>query len=60
MHLMDDNTGEERQAIEGVLQALLNVRYKFVTVNELQELLGEKLTLIRKFPLYKSIGNRFA
>ncbi|MEG6510755.1 polysaccharide deacetylase family protein [Desulforamulus ruminis] len=38
MHPMYDDTGKELQAIEGVLQALSNVGYTFVTVNELQEL----------------------
>ena len=38
MHPMYDDTGNELQAIEGVLQALSNEGYTFVTVNELQEL----------------------
>ena len=38
MHPMYDDTGEELQAIEGILQALLKEGYTFVTVNELQEL----------------------
>ncbi|KAB8125643.1 polysaccharide deacetylase family protein [Gracilibacillus oryzae] len=38
MHPMYDNTGKELQAIEGVLQELINKGYTFVTVNELQEL----------------------
>jgi peptidoglycan-N-acetylglucosamine deacetylase len=38
MHPMYDETGNELQAIEGVLRALSKQGYKFVTVNELQEL----------------------
>lgn len=38
MHPMYDDTGKELQAIEGVLQALSNEGYTFVTVNELQDL----------------------
>jgi peptidoglycan-N-acetylglucosamine deacetylase len=38
MHPMYDQTGEELQAIEEILQKLTNDGYKFVTVNELQEL----------------------
>ena len=37
MHPMYDDTGNELQAIEGVLQALTDEGYTFVTVNELQE-----------------------
>ena len=37
MHPMYDDTGNELQAIEGVLQALSNEGYPFVTVNKLQE-----------------------
>jgi peptidoglycan/xylan/chitin deacetylase (PgdA/CDA1 family) len=37
MHPMYDDTGNELQAIEGVLQALSNGGYTFVTVNKLQE-----------------------
>jgi peptidoglycan-N-acetylglucosamine deacetylase len=37
MHPMYDDTGNEIQAIEGVLQALSNEGYTFVTVNKLQE-----------------------
>jgi peptidoglycan-N-acetylglucosamine deacetylase len=37
MHPMYDDTGKELQAIEGVLQALSNEGYTFVTVNKLQE-----------------------
>ena len=37
MHPMYDDTGNELQAIEGVLQALSNEGYTFVTVNKLQE-----------------------
>lgn len=37
MHPMYDDTGKELQAIEGILQALVNEGYTFVTVNELQE-----------------------
>lgn len=38
MHPMYDDSGNELQAIEGILQALTNEGYTFVTVNELQEL----------------------
>jgi peptidoglycan-N-acetylglucosamine deacetylase len=38
MHPMYDETDKELQAIEGVLLALSNEGYTFVTVNELQEL----------------------
>ncbi|SHK32573.1 polysaccharide deacetylase family protein [Desulforamulus aeronauticus] len=38
MHPMYDDTGQELQAIEEVLQTLSNEGYKFVTVNELQDL----------------------
>ncbi|OZI10483.1 polysaccharide deacetylase [Bacillaceae bacterium SAS-127] len=38
MHAMYNDTGKELQAIEGVLQALLNEGYTFVTVDELQSL----------------------
>ncbi|MGE7767544.1 polysaccharide deacetylase family protein [Peribacillus sp. NPDC096540] len=38
MHPMYDDTGKELQAIEGVIKLLSNEGYKFVTVNELQEL----------------------
>lgn len=38
MHPMYDDSGNELQAIEGILQALTNEGYSFVTVNELQEL----------------------
>lgn len=38
MHPMYDKTGEELLAIEGILQALSNEGYRFVTVDELQEL----------------------
>jgi peptidoglycan-N-acetylglucosamine deacetylase len=38
LHPMYDETDQELQAIEGVLQALSNEGYTFVTVNELQEL----------------------
>lgn len=37
MHPMYDDTGNELQAIEGVLQALSNEGYTFVSVNKLQE-----------------------
>jgi chitin deacetylase len=37
MHPMYDDTDNELQAIEGVLQALSNEGYQFVTVNKLQE-----------------------
>ncbi len=38
MHPMYDDTGNELQAIEGILQALTNDGYSFVTVNELKTL----------------------
>ncbi len=38
MHAMYDDTGKELQAVEGILQALLNEGYTFVTVDELQNL----------------------
>jgi peptidoglycan-N-acetylglucosamine deacetylase len=38
MHPMYDQTGDSLQAIEEILQKLTNDGYKFVTVNELQEL----------------------
>ncbi len=37
LHPMYDNTGEEFQAIEGILQELTKEGYSFVTVDELQE-----------------------
>jgi peptidoglycan-N-acetylglucosamine deacetylase len=37
MHPMYDQTGEELKAIEGILKALTDQGYTFVTVNELQE-----------------------
>ena len=37
MHPMYDDTGNELQAIEGVLQALSNEGYTFLSVNKLQE-----------------------
>ncbi len=37
LHPMHDNTGEEFQAIEGILQELTKEGYSFVTVDELQE-----------------------
>ena len=37
MHPMYDETGTELEAIEGILQALSNEGYTFVTVNELQD-----------------------
>lgn len=37
MHPMYDQTGEELKAIEGILQALSEEGYTFVTVNELQK-----------------------
>lgn len=42
MHPMYDQTGEELKAIEGVLKTLTEEGYTFVTVNELQQLDGEK------------------
>lgn len=41
MHPMYDQTGEELKAIEGVLKALTEEGYTFVTVNELQQLGGK-------------------
>lgn len=38
LHPMNDQTGGEIQVIEGILQELTNQGYKFVTVDELQEL----------------------
>ncbi|MEM1504784.1 polysaccharide deacetylase family protein [Domibacillus sp. 8LH] len=38
LHPMYDGNGEELQTIEGILEALSDKGYKFVTVNELQEL----------------------
>ncbi|WP_163103425.1 polysaccharide deacetylase family protein [Peribacillus alkalitolerans] len=38
MHPMQDQTGDELQAIEEILQELTNEGYSFVTVDELQEL----------------------
>lgn len=38
IHPMYDQTGAELQTIEGILQELTNEGYRFVTVNELQEL----------------------
>lgn len=38
LHPMYDDIGKELQTIEGILKALSNEGYKFVTVNELQEL----------------------
>jgi len=38
LHPMYDDIGKELQTIEGILKALSNEEYKFVTVNELQEL----------------------
>lgn len=43
LHPMYDQTGEEMQAIEDILRELTNEGYKFVTVDELQELWGKKL-----------------
>lgn len=42
MHPMYDQTGEELKAIEGVLKTLMEEGYTFVTVNELQQLGGNK------------------
>lgn len=42
MHPMYDDIAKELQTIEGVLQALSNEGYTFVTVNELQELKVDK------------------
>jgi peptidoglycan-N-acetylglucosamine deacetylase len=38
MHPMYDDTGNELRAIEGILKELTEEGYKFVTVNELQEI----------------------
>jgi peptidoglycan-N-acetylglucosamine deacetylase len=38
LHPMYDQTGGEIQAIEGILRELTEEGYKFVTVDELQEL----------------------
>ncbi|WP_373906671.1 polysaccharide deacetylase family protein [Ureibacillus sinduriensis] len=38
LHPMYDQTGEAMQAIEYILRELTNKGYKFVTVDELQEL----------------------
>jgi peptidoglycan/xylan/chitin deacetylase (PgdA/CDA1 family) len=42
IHPMYDSSGEELKTIEGILQALSDKGYKFVTVNELQELKAHK------------------
>ncbi|MFZ7946378.1 MULTISPECIES: polysaccharide deacetylase family protein [Bacillaceae] len=42
LHPMYDQTGEELKTIEGILQALTEEGYNFVTVNELQDLDGRK------------------
>jgi len=42
MHPMYDETGEEIRAIEGILKTLTEEGYTFITVNELQELTGDK------------------
>lgn len=42
IHPMYDSTGKELKTIEGILQALSDKGYKFVTVNELQELKAHK------------------
>lgn len=39
MHPMYDKTGNELQAIEGILQVLIEAGYTFVTVDELQEMM---------------------
>ena len=58
IHPMYDKTGEEVKTIKGILQSLSNKGYKFVTVNELQEMnewfglesrLSSKLFLILKY-----------
>ncbi|WML38055.1 polysaccharide deacetylase family protein [Neobacillus sp. OS1-2] len=41
IHPMYDKTGEELKTIEGVLKALTDEGYRFVTVNELQKLAGD-------------------
>ncbi|MBT2655785.1 polysaccharide deacetylase family protein [Bacillus sp. ISL-18] len=38
IHPMYDKSGEEQKTIKGILQTLSNKGYKFVTVNELQEM----------------------
>jgi peptidoglycan-N-acetylglucosamine deacetylase len=38
IHAMYDDTGEELKTIKGILQSLSKEGYKFITVNELQEL----------------------
>ena len=38
IHPMYDRTGEELKTIEGILKALSDIGYQFLTVNELQEL----------------------
>lgn len=38
LHPMNDDTGQAIQTIEGILQALSNEGYTFITVNELQDL----------------------
>ncbi len=38
MHPMYDDSDKELQAIEGILKELTNKGYRFVTVNELQEM----------------------
>ena len=38
MHPMYDQTGEELETIEGIVKALSREGYKFITVNELQEM----------------------
>ena len=43
LHPMYDQTGGEIQAIEDILRELTNEGYKFVTVDELQELSFKKL-----------------
>lgn len=39
MHPMYDATGDELQAIEGILRALIEDGYTFVTIEDLQNLL---------------------
>lgn len=41
LHPMYDKTGQELQALEGILEALSRQGYRFVTVNELQKQQGE-------------------